>query len=333
MKRYTVDDEWNGARIDRYIRTLYADIPFQTVHMLLRKGRILLNGNKARGSSRLTTGDTVEVDIDEGFDTPLIPGSEPSAQDKKMTPSHRMKSPPTDERFVVFRWGRIGKEIQIVYEDDDIVVINKPAGLVVQPGNIKEKGSLLDLLEEYQYRKGTTPERPGTFPYTPVHRLDRQTTGALLVAKTRPVARILSRAFAGGLIEKTYLAVVEGVPAMRRGTISIPLTTKKGERSVTRPDVKGKKAVSEYRVVKPLTPGRALLTVLLRTGRTHQVRAHLASIGHPVVGDRTYGEKRKEGGEELLLHAWRIRFPHPETGVAIEVTAPPPAGFESSRHR
>ena len=145
-------------------------------------------------------------------------------------------------RDTISGWGGIGKEIQIVYEDDDILVINKPAGLVVQPGNIKEKGSLLDLLEEYQRRKGTIPEIPGTFPYTPVHRLDRQTTGALLVAKTRPVARILSRAFAEGLIEKTYLAVVEGVPAKLQGTISIPLTTKKGARSVARPDVRGKKA-------------------------------------------------------------------------------------------
>jgi len=328
MKRYTVDDEWNGARIDRYIRTLFADIPFQTVHMLLRKGRILLNGNKARGSSRLTAGDTVEVDTDEESGISLIPGSEPTSRDKKMPPSHRLKPSRGDERFVMSGWGVIGKEIQIVYEDDDILVINKPAGLVVQPGNIKEKGSLLDLLEEYQRRKEKTREIPGTFPYTPVHRLDRQTTGALLIAKTRPVARILSKAFAGGFIEKIYLAIVEGVPAKQRGTISIPLTIEKGERSVARPDVKGKKAVSEYRVVKQLTLGRALLTVLLRTGRTHQIRAHLASIGHPVVGDRTYGDQREEMGGELFLHAWKIRFPHPETGMMIEVTAPPPAGFE-----
>ena len=129
-----------------------------------------------------------------------------------------------------------------------------------------------------------------------------------------------------GLRESKEL--VEGVPAKQRGTISIPLTIEKGERSVARPDVRGKQAVSEYRVVKPLTLGRALLTVLLRTGRTHQIRAHLASIGHPVVGDRTYGEKREEGGGELFLHAWIIRFPHPQTNITIEATAPPPPGFE-----
>ncbi|MCK4237220.1 MAG: RluA family pseudouridine synthase [Candidatus Krumholzibacteria bacterium] len=304
MKRYTVSEEWTGTRADRFVRALFPGIPFPAIQMLLRKGKILLNGKRVPGNSRLEEGDILEIDIDEiGY-----------SSSKPKTDSEEQMRLPSD-------MGLIGKGIDVIYEDAHVLVLNKPAGLVVQPGNRKDKGSLLDLLDEYRSRNETSPKAAPSFPYSPVHRLDRQTTGVLVIAKTRPAARALSRAFAEGLVEKVYLAVVEGVPSPDRATISTPLKVEKGKKSHSRPDLGGKNATSSYSVIKNLTHGRALLEIRIKTGRTHQIRAHLASIGHPVVGDSVYGAGNENTSQTLLLHAWKIRFPRLKDLKMIEVTA------------
>lgn len=302
MKKFTVTGEWADARMDRFVRALFPELTFRMIQMLLRKGRILLNGRKARGSTRLEEEDIVEVDMTEG-------DSEPRAG--------RNSEPETE-------WGSIGKDIRILYEDNYVLVLDKPAGLVVQPGNRKEKGSLLDLLDKYRLRNENTPKPPPAYQYSPVHRLDRETTGVLVAAKTRPAARALSRAFAEGLVEKAYLAVVEGVPSPGTGTISLPLKTKKRKSSRAGVAAGGKRALSGYSLRRRLPGGRALLEVRIATGRTHQIRAHLASIGHPVAGDTKYGAGRRDTGGRLLLHSWKISFPHPGDGRRVDVEAPPP---------
>jgi 23S rRNA pseudouridine1911/1915/1917 synthase len=166
------------------------------------------------------------------------------------------------------------------------------------------------------------------FPYTPVHRLDRLTSGALIVAKTRIAARALSRALSRGDVGKTYLAVVEGIPADARGEISGPLVTVKGARSHSTVAPEGKEARTTYRVVKTLGGNRTLLEISMHAGRTHQIRAHLASIGHPIVGDKEYGATSSSGGR-LLLHAWKLRFDHPMTGRHIAATAKMPDEFRT----
>jgi RluA family pseudouridine synthase len=301
MKRFRISAEWQGSRLDRFVRASLPGTPFSVTQILLRKGLIFLNGARAAGNTRLTAGDVVAVNIAE-------------ADENGMSP------PPTPPRAA--QTSSIGADMPVLYEDKDLLVINKPPGLVVQPGNRKERGSLLDALEDYRRRKGEPGEEP-PFPYTPVHRLDRQTSGALIVAKTRPAARALSRMLSHGEVLKVYLAVVEGVPAEQRGEITIPLSTRKGVRSHSMPDLFGREADTSYAVLARVRNERALLEVTIRTGRTHQIRAHLASIGHPIAGDKEYGASSASGGR-VLLHAWKLRFRHPATGAEVAVVAKPP---------
>jgi 23S rRNA-/tRNA-specific pseudouridylate synthase len=342
MKRYTIDVEWAGARIDRFIRALHPGTPFAAIQTMLRKGAVTLNGQKAPGGRRLAAGDRVEVRGTRGGETTAgkrRPGAGPARGD------------------VPARYGSIGAEITVLYEDDDILVIDKPRGLVVQPGNNNRLGSLLDLLEIYRAGRSDKPERtlpdngrareferspetgrlnrstqplenePPPFPYTPVHRLDRETTGALVIAKTRRAARAMSDAFRTGLVEKTYLVLVEGAPAPPRGTIDTPLRIRKGRRSRARPDPGGKRSETRYATIRTIA-GRSLLEVRIATGRTHQIRAHLAGKGCPVAGDRRYGATGRSR-EILHLHAWKISFAHPVSGAAVEAAAPPPAWAET----
>jgi 23S rRNA-/tRNA-specific pseudouridylate synthase len=339
MRSFSITGEWHGSRLDRFIRASFPGTPFGVTQILLRKGLIFLNGTKASGNARLKAGDVVAVDLAEFEDSGRsMPAASPRSKRKT----------------------GIGRDIPVIYEDASLLVIDKPAGLVVQPGNQKEKGSLLDLLEEY--RRGKTGERPGMtkgrrnqddrqfqldlrspneepaagstesgtsgihFPYTPVHRLDRLTSGALIVAKTRVAARVLSRALSHGDVRKTYLAVVEGIPSESTGEISAPLVTTKGARSHSAIAAGGKEARTVYTIVKTLRGDRTLLEVSMRTGRTHQIRAHLASIGHPIVGDKEYGAASSSGGR-LFLHAWKLRFNHPVTGKDIAATAEMPDEF------
>ncbi|HER44266.1 MAG TPA: RNA pseudouridine synthase, partial [Candidatus Eisenbacteria bacterium] len=165
------------------------------------------------------------------------------------------------------------------------------------------------------------------FPYTPVHRLDRETSGLLVAAKNRPSARLLSSIFSSGGVEKTYLAVTEKPPAPKRGEIRTPIRVRKGSSSRAETQEGGKRAVTRYRTLKTLPGGRALVEAAIETGRTHQIRVHLASIGSPILGDSMYGSSRSG---RLMLHAWKIRLPRPGSQGFIEASAPPPPGFEST---
>jgi RluA family pseudouridine synthase len=305
MKRFTIPGEWQGSRLDRFIRASFPGTPFGVTQILLRKGLIFLNGSKASGNARLKAGDVVAVDIAEADENGR----------------QRQSAPPRARGADC-----IGADIPVIFEDDSFVIIDKPAGLVVQPGNRKEKGSLLDLLKEYRRKKAGAGSEP-EFPYTPVHRLDRQTSGALIIAKTRVAARALSKAISHGEVRKIYVAIVEGVPPEKAGVIRTPLVTHKGARSHSTPGPEGKEARTSYSLMRTLRGDRALLEVSIRTGRTHQIRAHLASIGHPIVGDKEYGAASSSGGR-LLLHAWKLQFNHPETGAPVSVTASPPEEFK-----
>ncbi len=308
--KITVMEDWTGSRLDRFVRAVQPALSFPVIQTLMRKGKILLNGQKAPGKTRLKDGDVVEIRL------------------RRDRPAEDLPQTPVGSERIAGRFGDIGSGIPVLFEDDDLLVIDKPAGLPVQPGNRRELGSLLDLICRYMPPAPRAPDGAPPFAPSPVHRLDIETSGILIVAKTRRAAREMSRALAEGESLKTYLAVVEGVPQSRSGTIDVPLTIEKGESSRAVPDWAGQRAVTHFSVIRKLPGGCALLEIMIETGRTHQIRAHMQSAGHPVSGDPVYGSDR--GGERqgrMLLHAWKISLQHPVTGDTIEIIASPPPEF------
>ena len=210
----------------------------------------------------------------------------------------------------------------IVLEDEHLLVVDKPAGLVVHPGAGVSDGTLVQLLAG-KLAGGPDPDRPGV-----VHRLDRDTSGLLVLARSETVHAALQEAIRRREVEREYLALVAGRPGSRRGTIDAPIGRDRANRTVmsTRTD-KPRDAVTHFEVVEEL-PGRALLLVRLETGRTHQIRAHMAAIGHPVCGDQAYGGRvsgRELGLERQFLHSARLTFSHPITGERVECESKPPA--------
>jgi len=308
--RMRVSGDWTGARLDRFVKAARPALSFPVIQTLIRKGKILLNGEKAPGRARLKDGDIVEVRL------------------RRDEPGDRRRGKRTGGERAAERFGEIGAGVQVLFEDEDLLVINKPAGLPVQPGNRGELGSVLDLLREYIPPQERDAGGPPPFEASPVHRLDMETSGVLVIAKTRRAARGLSRSLAEGGAAKTYLAVVDGVPRSCSGTIDAPLRTEKGESSRSIPDPSGLPAVTHYSVLRELPGGRALLEIRIETGRTHQIRAHMLSAGHPVSGDPVYGagKGRPEPGR-MMLHAWKVSLPHPVTAETIEFIAPAPPQF------
>lgn len=211
----------------------------------------------------------------------------------------------------------------VLYEDDHLVVVDKPAGIVVHPGSGRTGGTLAaGLLHRYPELEGVgADDRWGL-----VHRLDKDTSGAILVGRTREAFEALTADLRRRQIARTYLALVEGEMGAATGTIEAPIgrdPTQPTRRAVTHG---GKHARTHYEVVEYFaSSGASLLSVRLETGRTHQIRVHLAAIGHPVAGDRVYGATRKDlGSPRTFLHASSLEFTHPESGETMTVEAPLP---------
>jgi 23S rRNA pseudouridine1911/1915/1917 synthase len=210
---------------------------------------------------------------------------------------------------------------RIVLEDDDLLVVDKPAGLVIHPGAGVHEGTLVQQLAG-RLAGGPDPERPGV-----VHRLDRDTSGLLVLARSEAAHAALQEAIRRREVEREYLALVAGRPQSRSGTIDAPLGRDRANRTVmsTRTD-KPRRAVTHFEVIEELAD-RSLLRVRLETGRTHQIRAHMAAIGHPVCGDQAYGG-RPSGAEigltRQFLHSARLVFSHPTTRERIQCESKPP---------
>lgn len=212
--------------------------------------------------------------------------------------------------------------IEILYEDPSVIAVNKPAGLVVHAGAGAHSGTLVNrLVHHFATLSQVGGElRPGI-----VHRLDRGTSGVLLVARNDAAHRALARQFAERTTEKTYLALVEGRVNADSGRITKPITRDPAHRTrMTARLDRGRDALTDYRVLRRFEKF-TYLEVRIGTGRTHQIRAHLASIRHPVAGDKLYGAAV---AERIFLHAWRIRFDSPATGERVTVEAPLPKELE-----
>jgi 23S rRNA pseudouridine955/2504/2580 synthase len=291
-----VADDEAGVRLDRWFRRRYPELTHGRLEKLLRTGQVRVDGKRAKSGLRLAAGQTVRV-------PPLGQPANRAAPEKPVAAA--------DARMLAAR---------VLYKDDDVIALDKPAGLAVQggTGTNRHLDAMLDALK-------FGAERPRL-----VHRLDRDTSGVLLLARTAVAAAKLAAAFRGYDARKAYWAAVVGVPHPLEGRIDAPLAKEggpKGER-VAVEDEDGQRAVTRYRVVDRAGKRAAWLALEPETGRTHQLRVHAALLGTPILGDGKYGGRAAflAGGgisPKLHLHARAIRLPHPRGGV-LEVVAPLP---------
>ena len=218
-------------------------------------------------------------------------------------------------------------EFAVAYEDEHLMIVDKPAGVVVHPARGHRTGTLAQALAG-RAAGGDDPERPGI-----VHRLDRETSGLLVVARTEEAHAALKAQMRERLITREYSALVEGRPSARSGLIDAPLGRDRRVRTRISTDTEEPREARTRFVLERALPGSSLLRVTLETGRTHQIRAHLLAIGHPVCGDPDYGTPGRFGLPRQFLHAARLAFSHPVTGAEIDVASPLPEDLAAALAR
>jgi 23S rRNA pseudouridine955/2504/2580 synthase len=302
-----VDGEEEGMRLDRWFKAHYPGLGFGALQKLLRSGQIRVDGGRVKSDTRLQKGQSVRI--------PPMQTDRASAGAGNMT-AHSIRNTGDAEAL----------RKMTLFEDERVLVINKPPGLSVQGGSNVPR-HIDGMLEALRNKKGEKPRL--------VHRLDRDTSGVLMVAKTRSAAQKLSEAFRHRETKKTYWALVKGAPPKTEGTIKSWLLKKQtpdGDRmEVVRHGVKGADhAVSNYRIVERIGQRMTWLELEPYTGRTHQLRVHTLQMECPILGDPKYFEDDPNwdfpGGiqNKLHLHARRLRIPHPSGGSMIDVSAPMP---------
>ncbi len=259
-------------------------------------------GSRA-AAQRLIDAGLVRVDGELRAKRHVLSGGE-TISVQEAAPAARPEAPPAPFR--------------IAYEDEHLLVVDKPAGVVVHPGRGREEGTLVQALAG-RVAGGPEPERPGV-----VHRLDRDTSGLLVLARGDGAHTALAAALRARRITREYLALVEGRPAARTGTIDAPLGRDRRVRTRISTDTDEPRAAITHFETERALPDSTLLRVRLETGRTHQIRAHLLAIGHPVVGDGEYGHAGRYGLRRQFLHAARLAFDHPVTGEPLDLRSPLP---------
>jgi 23S rRNA pseudouridine1911/1915/1917 synthase len=291
--RFSVAESQAGSRLDRAVADHESIGTRALAERLLREGAVTVDGVWRPKSHRLEAGSMVEIDL---------PDMSPGLVAEKPT-------------------------VPLVYEDEHLLVVDKPAGMTVHPGAGTGSGTLAAQLLSLG-ASGGDPERPGI-----VHRLDRDTSGLLVVARSNVAFEALREAIRSRDVERRYVALVHGRPRSRSGRVDAPLG--RDRRDPTRRSLdteEPREAVTWFDVVE-LLPERARLDVRLETGRTHQIRVHLAAIDLPVSGDPTYGVKGDLGLERQFLHANRLRFIHPVTGSELDLESPLPGDLVAALER
>lgn len=305
-----VEDADDGIKLKKWIRKQFPLIPLSALHRHLRKKNVKWNGKRANGEETLTTGDEIICFFGEG--------SLPPEDQKK-------------ERKIVK-----GEKFPVLFEDDFVLVINKPAGVAVQPGSGIPLGTSAIERLSAEYAEQTI---------RPVHRLDKDTSGALLFAKRGKALRTLHESLREGTWKKAYRALVAGNLSQKTGTIDCALSR---EEDGPKQNAEGKRAITHYRVERDgfflLSEENKIPVSELRleidTGRMHQIRIHLSGIGNPIVGDKKYGDfplnrllQKEVGLRRQFLHAEFLSFPHPENGESISIPAPLPKDLEQVRKK
>ena len=289
--RFSVAEEDAGTRLDKALASREEIKTRSLAERLLSDGAVRVDGELRAKSFRLESGSVVEADL---------PGAPPGLLAEPVS-------------------------VPVVYEDEHLLVLDKPAGLVVHPGAGTRAGTLAGQLLTLGAAGGPDPERPGV-----VHRLDRDTSGLLVVARSEEAHAALQEAIRRRELERGYLALVRGVPRSRTGRIDAPLGRDRRDPTKRSLDTEEPRdAVTHFEVLELLSE-HALLDVRLETGRTHQIRVHLAAIDLPVSGDSQYGVRGDLGLERQFLHARRLGFRHPFTGEQIDVQSPLPEDLEAA---
>lgn len=293
MYKYIVKNEDKGKRLDRYVTEQNAEITRTAVQRLIDEKNILVNGKEQKASYKVNENDVVEVEIPEPKKIEIKAENIP---------------------------------IEVIYEDSDIVVVNKPKGMVVHPGNGNLDGTLVNAIMAKcgDSLSGIGGEiRPGI-----VHRIDKDTSGLLIVAKNDKAHVNLSEQIKEHKVKKTYIALVRGVVKENEATIDMPIGRSKTDRKKMAVCKDGKNAVTHIKVLKRWEH-YTLLQVNIETGRTHQIRVHLSYIGYPIIGDYTYSNGKNEFGVVgQCLHAQKLEFKHPTTNKIMELEAPLPEYFQ-----
>lgn len=286
--------ETEASRIDAYLAA-NTDLTRSKIQKLIKDGAVALNGKACKASSAVCAGDSIRI---------LVPE----------TDGDRLPEPENTP-------------LDVVYEDDDLAVINKPKGMVVHPAPGNPSGTLVNaLLYRFQTLSGAGGEiRPGI-----VHRIDRMTSGLLVVAKNDFAHEALARQFADHTAHREYLCLVHGNLKEDSGTVDAPIGRHKTDRKRMAVTEDGRRAVTHWHVLERFGT-ETLLDVRLETGRTHQIRVHMAYIKHPILGDEVYGSPApKLGLNGQALHGYRLTFSHPRTGETMSFTAPLPDDFTTA---
>jgi len=303
MIEFRIGADNAGQRLDKFLRKALPRVPVSHLFKMVRTKKVRVNGARAQPDQALQEGDTLSIRGDE--------------RQLRGEAAGRGPPPPMDP----------GK-LKILYEDDWLMAVDKPSGMAVHPGSGITSGTLVDYVRAYL---GPRAERNG-FLASPAHRLDRETSGVILVAKRRPAMVHFTEMFTSGHPPKRYLVLVKGRMPREKGVVDLPLAEhQQTAESRARRGVHMQEAVTRYRVLRQ-SGDVALLECLIETGRTHQIRRHLAAIGHPVAGDRKYGDfpfnrelRARWGLKRLFLHARSIEFPHPEHGGKMSMEAELPS--------
>ena len=291
MKHFEVEN--NNKRIDAYLSERIEDTSRVAIQRLINNGKILVNGKIVKSSYKVQIGDKIEVEEEEPIEVAI-----------------KAQNIPLD----------------IIYEDKDIIVINKPKGMVVHPANGNPDGTLVNAIMAIckDSLSGIGGEiRPGI-----VHRLDKDTSGIIIVAKNDKAHINLSEQIKEHKVRKTYIALVRGIVKENEATINMPIGRSEKDRKKMAVTKKGKEAITHFKVLQRYDK-YTLLQVNIETGRTHQIRVHLSQIGYPVVGDEVYSNGKNEWNVKgQCLHAKSLEFTHPNTGKAMFLEAGLPEYFQ-----
>jgi 23S rRNA pseudouridine955/2504/2580 synthase len=303
MLEFRISEDDTGLRLDKFLRRTLPNVPTSHLFKMIRVKKVRVNGKRGQPEQHLIKDDIVTIRGDE----------KALRQERELTP------PPPPKVDLA--------DLKVLLEDDFIVVIDKPSGMAVHTGSGITGGTVVDLVRAYL---GPKAERNG-FTASPAHRIDREISGVLVVAKRRPAMVHFTDVFTNHLAKKQYLVLVKGKLPKTSGLIDVPLPEhQQTAESRARRGVNLQEARTRYTVLSQ-TSQVAFVSCTIETGRTHQIRRHFASIGHPVVGDAKHGDfafnrdaKAKWGLGRLFLHSTRLEFPHPQSKERTVVAAPLP---------